>query len=177
SQKRLYLDGVLDASAPLPETIEVGDFPVVIGANAAQANRAFRGRIDSVRLWSSARTAEDIAAQFDRDMRGSEPGLLGDWRFNEASGTAALDSSKRHLDGTLTDLSLPADRVGGLLLRDPADGELAIAFDQSGATKQFIQLPDEAKFDFPDQFTLEAWVYFDELPSATVGLVSKGATA
>lgn len=177
SQKRLYLNGVLDASAPLPETMEANDSPVVIGANAAQGNRAFRGRIDSVRLWSSARTDEQIAANFDRDLRGSEAGLLGDWRFNETSGTAALDSSQRHLDGTLTDMVLPADRVGGLPLRDPADGELAIALDQSGPIKQFIQLPDEAKFDSPGPFTVETWVYFEELPAATVALVSKGSTA
>lgn len=177
SQKLLYLDGVLDASGPLPEPIEVNDQAVVIGANGAQANRAFRGRIDSVRLWSAARTTEDILANFDRELRGSEPQLLGDWRFNEAAGTAALDSSKRHLDGTLTDVALPADRVGGLILRDPADGALAIAFDQSGATKQFIQLPDEAKFDFPGSFTVETWVYFEELPATTVALVSKGASA
>src|SRR4029450_8900023 len=64
SQKLLYLDGVLDASAPLSEPIEANDFPVVIGANAAQTNRAFRGQMDSVRLWSSARTGQEIAAHF-----------------------------------------------------------------------------------------------------------------
>jgi hypothetical protein len=177
AQKLLYLDGVLDASSASTEPIEVNDFPVVIGANAKQPNRAFRGRIDSVRLWSSLRTAEEIAANFDRDLRGSEAGLLGDWRFNEASGTAAVDNSPRRLDGTLTDMVLPADRVGGLPLRDPADGELAIALDQSSPIKQFIQFPDEAKFDFPTPFTVETWVYFEELPSATVALVSKGSSA
>ncbi len=177
TQKRLYLDGKLEAVGPLATPLETNDQPVVIGANAAQPGRGFHGRLDAVRIWSVARSADQIQQQLSRDLRGSETGLLGEWRFNETSGTSATDSSMRQLNGALTDMSLPADRVGGLPFRAPADGQLAIAFNQAGVQKQFVTLPDESRFDFSNQLTAEAWVYFDDLPATTVALVSKGASA
>ncbi len=69
------------------------------------------------------------------------------------------------------------DRVSGLAFRDPADGELALLFVQSVAQKQFVTLPDEAKFDLPGQLTAELWVYLTAWPGSDVALISKGASA
>ena len=49
----------------------------------------FRGRIDEVRLWRVARTAEQIAASMTRSLDGDEPGLIGYWRFDEGRGSVA----------------------------------------------------------------------------------------
>lgn len=176
-EKRLYIDGRLDGSAPFSGPLQANDQPLVIGGNAEQLQRNLHGRMENVRVWSVARSGEDVAAHRDREMRGSEVGLLGEWRFDEAAGTEALDSSARGFDGTLTDMNPGTDRVEGLPLRGPADGELALSFVQSGSQVQYVELPSEAAFDFTDELTLEAWLYFDNLPLGPVALISKGEGA
>ncbi|MCI0541316.1 MAG: hypothetical protein L0Z50_39455, partial [Verrucomicrobiales bacterium] len=60
-----------------------------------------KGQLDTVRIWSVARTLPQILADIDRDLKGNESGLRGEWRFNEAMGSAALDSSVAQRNGTL----------------------------------------------------------------------------
>jgi len=45
------------------------------------------GNIDEFRLWTTARTSAEIAADWQSYFGGPRPGLTGYWRFNEGSGT------------------------------------------------------------------------------------------
>jgi hypothetical protein len=175
-QKRLYINGVLDASAAFSGPLLENNFKLAFGGNTEQADRGFKGQLEAVRVWSEPRTVEEIRAQIDRDLRGNESGLLGEWRFNEASGATANDSSQGAHPGTLLNMNTTSDRVAGFQFRDPADGELGLAFVQTGA-KQFISLPDQATFDLQNQLTVECWVYIPAFPAATAALVSKGQVA
>ena len=58
--------------------------------------QSFRGRIDEVRLWRVARTAEQIAATMTRPLEDDEPGLIGYWRFDEGQGTVARSLMGTH---------------------------------------------------------------------------------
>lgn len=54
----------------------------------------FAGMIDEVRFWEDrARTESEIQEYMGKELLGSEEGLMGYWKFNEASGTTAYDSS------------------------------------------------------------------------------------
>ena len=64
------------------------------------ASGFFNGIIDEVRIWSVARTAQDIVANMNAQIV-SAPNLLGRWGFNDASGTVAIDSSGRGTNGTI----------------------------------------------------------------------------
>ena len=61
----------------------------------------FDGRISDVRFWNVARTANEIKRDKDKILTGTEPGLVGYWRLDEASGDA-LDSTENQNNGILT---------------------------------------------------------------------------
>jgi hypothetical protein len=64
-------------------------------------NAHFDGMIDEVRMWSVARTADEIKSTMSVRLKGDENWLIAYWRFDEGSGTIAHDSSTRHHDATL----------------------------------------------------------------------------
>jgi formylglycine-generating enzyme required for sulfatase activity/tetratricopeptide (TPR) repeat protein len=58
----LFVDGKVDASARTSPTISVNDYSVLIGENAQQTGRHWRGLIDDVRIYDRALTAREIRA-------------------------------------------------------------------------------------------------------------------
>ncbi len=62
----------------------------------------FQGRIDEVRVWTVARTGQEIADNFQSLLAGSEAGLAGYWRMDEATGDRFADLTANANDGLLT---------------------------------------------------------------------------
>lgn len=81
---RLYVDAALIAQDPYTDGFADldGDLRALLGRPTWDVNAPFRGRLDEVRLWSVARTADDIRADMDRALRGDEPGLRALWNFD-----------------------------------------------------------------------------------------------
>ena len=52
---------------------------------------AFEGLMDEVRVWNVVRSADDIRATMSNRVWGTEPGLVGYWRFDEGAGATAYD--------------------------------------------------------------------------------------
>ncbi|MBO2567297.1 Ig-like domain-containing protein [Shewanella algae] len=52
----------------------------------------FTGKIDDIRLWSTARTQTEIQNNRQLELAGNETGLIGYWKLNETSGTVVNDS-------------------------------------------------------------------------------------
>jgi hypothetical protein len=75
-----------------------GNLPIILGNGW---NRPFAGEIDEVRLWNRALSGAEIqAGRFSRAF-GNEPGLVGAWSFEEASGTVIRDVSTNQNHGTM----------------------------------------------------------------------------
>src|SRR5688500_1164283 len=79
SQTRWYWNG-----AP------IGNPRSAAGVNVAAVNHRlgsrpggefFHGYMDEVRIWSVARSASEIASDFQRELNGDEPGLTAYWSF------------------------------------------------------------------------------------------------
>jgi hypothetical protein len=174
TRKYLYIDGKLDSSTAFTGTLLQNNYPAAIGGNAERTALGFRGIIDNVRIWSEPRSAAEVAGHFERVMRGSEFGLLGEWRFNEPAGDQALDSSWNGNHGQLP--SAGTQRVHGLALRPPARGNQAVYFNMPGTGGQYADVPANSALAFSKQMTVECWVWFPDYPVATVALVSKGAS-
>jgi len=85
----LYIDGQLDnsISAEPIDSITNTDNPVMIGANSQKGGRSFNGKICEVRVWSVARTQEEIQETLHKRLRGNENGLAGYWPMDEPGET------------------------------------------------------------------------------------------
>lgn len=112
----IYVDGQLDAQSPVGRSTADLSYPTglpagcpqntpwgpyfVLGAekhDAGVAYPSFAGFFDEFRVWSLARTPAQIAATFRTTIAptcaGTLAGLVGNYRLEEGSGTAAGDSS------------------------------------------------------------------------------------
>ncbi|GEM_PF-3901780 len=111
SKQRLYLNGVEESSVDRTITIGTNDQPLFIGAAPGSCNEYFDGTIREVRIWNRALTQEEIQANMNRVLTGSEEGLVGYWRLDEGSGTTVEDLSGNGNTGTLVNgpMWVPSD--------------------------------------------------------------------
>jgi hypothetical protein len=61
----------------------------------------FKGMIDELRIFDRAVSEIEIRQDMCRSLKGTEPGLIGYWTFDEEEGSSLKDSSPYGFDGTL----------------------------------------------------------------------------
>ena len=96
-----YIDGILRPGHWIigdgSQSPYVSNADVSIGAQlVASAPVYVKGILDEVRLWSKARSADEIRSTMYRKLSGREPGLVGYWNFDAQD---FRDSSPNHNDG------------------------------------------------------------------------------
>jgi hypothetical protein len=105
---RLYLNGTLDASAPVtagaaPRADSIHHFGLGTALNSTGvAAGFFQGVIDEVRVWSVARNAAEILASRDQAITTAPPGLVARYALNEGTGNAVSSQVAGGPNGTLT---------------------------------------------------------------------------
>ena len=126
---RLYINGVLDNSAPAVSSVVYygATEPVLIGAGnyAFGFTRRFQGRIDDVRIWDVARSAADIAAKAVCQLpSGPQSNLLAHWTFdsNSPADQSGNNRNASFVDGSPAFGSDLAQPCGGCSLADIAGG-------------------------------------------------------
>jgi hypothetical protein len=68
----------------------------------------FTGKMDEVRIWKIARSAQQIADNYRFILTGDQPGLVAYYHFDDGAGTAPKDSSSAHHDAAFnTDSGRP----------------------------------------------------------------------
>lgn len=92
---RVYRNGALVGDRAHPGTASTAS-QVLIGRWSA----SFHGILDEIRIWGVPRSQAEIAAAMDVALTGTEPGLLGYYRF-EGTGQQVIDSSARAAHGFL----------------------------------------------------------------------------
>ncbi len=109
-----YVNGVLFGSTPAGMTPNTTDI-LHIGRQVTGVVYGFLGKIDEVRIWNTARSAENIRAYMNRDIPdpATETNLVAYYPFDygEPSGTntgmtEVLDASMNGNNGTLTNFAL-----------------------------------------------------------------------
>lgn len=60
------------------------------------------GKLSDVRIWNTARTAQEIADNYQKRLIGNESGLVGYWKLDKGSGTTVEDSTSNANTGTIT---------------------------------------------------------------------------
>lgn len=188
SRKQLYVNGEKVADAAYTGPLTKNDFPVMFGANAAIADRTLSGTLDSVRIWSVARTADQIIAFRNEYLRGGETGLLGEWPLNEsAADTVVTNRALTGIQGVLqagkpsVGSGSPPLRVNGLALNPPTGGGFGIFFQNTSAQYPGTQGTGTQSVQFPagqyygQGFSAELWVNPSAVPaSGSVVLLSTG---
>jgi glucose/arabinose dehydrogenase/endonuclease YncB( thermonuclease family) len=86
----IYLDGNQVAQGVVPATTVGNGFPLSIGRNGTTGHY-WRGKLDDLRVWNVLRTPGQISASLGNEYVGAPTGLVGNWRFNEGSGTTVND--------------------------------------------------------------------------------------
>jgi hypothetical protein len=80
----------------------------------------YRGSLDDFRIWDHARSAEEIAADFERRLSGREGGLAVYWRMDETSGITLLSSEPAARNGVLANGTMRIVPAAPLTIRGVA---------------------------------------------------------
>ena len=97
---QLYIDGESDVSGTgftrniVVTTTSIGAYDRVFAIQ-----QFFNGDIDDVRMWNTARTAEDIRSDMVNSLDGDEPGLVGYWTLDDSTRSGATIAADYKKDG------------------------------------------------------------------------------
>jgi hypothetical protein len=99
----MYIDGVLQANtlASITTAPAAASEITTIGRYGDLSIRYFTGKIDEVRVWTTARTAAEIVSSYNHSMGSAATGLYGYWKLDEGSGSTAFDATTNNNDGTV----------------------------------------------------------------------------
>ncbi|MEO5822544.1 MAG: LamG-like jellyroll fold domain-containing protein [Vicinamibacteraceae bacterium] len=118
----IYIDGVAVTLNRINSAsyvaMENGTAPVQIGREGPSWKQ-YNGGLDDLRIWSVVRTPGAIQGSMSTELGGSEPGLVGYWKFNDGSGTNAVDGTAANRPATL--FSGPVWTAGGPMASGPPD--------------------------------------------------------
>ncbi|MFZ6184991.1 LamG-like jellyroll fold domain-containing protein [Nannocystis pusilla] len=118
------------------------------------ADALLRGLASEVRLWTYARSGEQIQAAMNRRLHGDEAGLFGYWPLDAAAGLVARDHSGNGRHGAVVgEASWVAPRLTGRTYAAPGEEIKVSSF--SGTSR--VRLP-AMTLDFSGGCTVEAWV-------------------
>ncbi len=115
TQSTVYINGI-------PTGTIAGSFgpatgqPLTLGIaknTSGSDTQPFAGGIDEVRIWNTQQPAAAILNNMDSTLLGNEPGLVGQFSFNDGNAgtdntgmTVALDGTSNTNDGVLTNLAM-----------------------------------------------------------------------
>jgi len=96
--RAIYRDGVRITEDEAPSSY-FGSGPLVFGSGGT--SNYFRGDLDEIRIWTTARSGFDIQRERTKRLKGVEPDLFLYYRLDDNSGATATDASGHNLDGQL----------------------------------------------------------------------------
>jgi archaellum component FlaG (FlaF/FlaG flagellin family) len=105
---KIYINGNL-VGTNTATTITASTSGLLIGESPGFAGRVFNGYIDEVRVWNTARSQSDIAANITVDLPNNEPGLVAYYKFNQISGTTTPNEITSTLNSVGTLTNFPAN--------------------------------------------------------------------
>ena len=155
---KIFIDGDEVASKDFGSEIRISHLPIRIGWTHEEEypNHApFAGQIDEVRIWSVARTRQEIRDNMNAKLTGNELFLVGYWRFDEEAdengkliGDAKIVKCDRPVfaEPTPDKLAKAAEAYSKAIELDPTSYELRLLLSQIYLqNEQYEQAADELK--------------------------------
>ncbi len=100
---QIIVNGMLENSQTVAAQTRSLSAPptITIGGNNIDF-RYLAGTIDELRIWSVVRTPAEIMSTMRKTLTGTETGLVGYWKFDEATGTTSADQTSAKTGGDAT---------------------------------------------------------------------------
>ncbi|MGA2623399.1 MAG: LamG-like jellyroll fold domain-containing protein [Bacteroidota bacterium] len=90
----LYINGNLVSYYSTSSVIDhENTLSILFGMQGGNASTFFKGNLDDIRIWTTARTQQQIRENMHLRLSGTETGLAGYWRFDEGAGSTAFDNA------------------------------------------------------------------------------------
>ena len=155
---KLYINGSLVSSKPRTGAINWTYQPLAFTIGEYlddNENHYFKGKIDDVRVWAYARSAQEIANDMHTDLTGNESGLMAYFKLNEGTGTTTADNSANayNIGAIYGGATWSADNPD--LLYSSLPKNKALHFD--GATG-YVNCGTSSSLRPTNAITVEAWV-------------------
>lgn len=156
----IYSNGVLKGTSGTASFISIpaSSANIVIGEDRLEGTSLeyFKGQIDEVRIWNTARTASQIAANKNNCFNGNEAGLELFYDFNENTGTTATDLAGSN-NGTLTNMDAGTNWVSsgiiincGTFCNFQMSTEVTVDINPSYNLTETVSVCKGDSFTFPD---------------------------
>ncbi|MBN2560047.1 MAG: VCBS repeat-containing protein [Phycisphaerae bacterium] len=97
----IYVNGSLTPLAIDTNYLFVDNASSKVIGSGTSGGQLFSGEIDELRVWSVARTEEQIRSAMRQELNGNEAGLAAYYRFDHVSGTVLIDLTTHGNTGTL----------------------------------------------------------------------------
>ncbi|XXF80006.1 LamG domain-containing protein [Myxococcaceae bacterium GXIMD 01537] len=145
NQWLLYRNGQQVASEPDGTGALLSNEQWAIGAQSGGVGQPhFKGQIRDVRIWRVPRTPQEVQADMNTELQGTELGLAGWWKLGEGQGTSIRDSSRNQNHGTLRNATWLTPTTPRYL--------------EFNGTSTFVDLGNPDRYSFTGPLTMEAWV-------------------
>lgn len=178
---KMYVNGVLQsATTSSAFTIRNQDGDLGLGCSDGGSDKIV-GRLDDTRIYGRAFTAAEATGLY----YGIEPdntNLKAWWKFDEGSGTSAIDSSGNSNAGTITTATYSTDvfmkaRTAAGNRRVVRDFGTCLSF-AGGSNATYVTFTDSPSLDLTNTFTFAAWIKPTSLGASTAGriLAKEGGT-
>jgi hypothetical protein len=152
----LYLDGQPKGTNTMPALV-VGRSKICLGRHPGASGHTFMGQMDEVRIWSVARTAEEILASMNQRLSTPVAGLAGQWGFDEGAGNVAANSAGDYRPAVL--LGTPEWVSPGAPLGASTLSFMISLFDPTTGSLTFDEVPAATRYcvEWSSNLTSVAW--------------------
>ncbi len=153
---KFYINGKLDTTHTITSgsTLPTSSASFRIGSENRNNNRCFGGNLSDCRVWSAARTAEEIAGNRFVRLAGTEQGLAAYWPLDEGSGSSVTNKAAGTSD------AITGSTYGWTDMRTPFTpcdvSPAQVVVNESGEAARIS--PGDFKIA-GEAFSLECWVY------------------
>ncbi|PIN71906.1 hypothetical protein COV22_04545, partial [Candidatus Woesearchaeota archaeon CG10_big_fil_rev_8_21_14_0_10_47_5] len=180
SMMKIYVDGVLDSEKNLGGEMNISDLTADLRIGDDYSNGYLKAGLDEVRVWTKARTQQEINASKDRLLISSEDidGLAAYYRFDEGYGSKVVDHSR---NGNM--LTLGTSNATSFAPSWTADARSIVKQHNSlylDGIDDALVIPNSASLESPQrELTISTWVYINQsfapwTNDYDMGIVDKG---
>ncbi|MFZ4455788.1 MAG: LamG-like jellyroll fold domain-containing protein [Bacteroidales bacterium] len=167
---KLYINGSMVSSRPRTGTINWNYQPIAFAIGQYlddDEHHYFKGKIDDVRVWAYARSAQEIANDMHSELIGNESGLMAYFKLNEGLGTIIADNSvNAYNSGTIYGgATWSADNPDIIYSALPKNK--ALRFD---GTTGYVNCGTSSSLRPTNAITIEAWIKSNIVSNSSYGL-------